>query len=399
MIKRRIRSLVVEALAETPVVAILGPRQVGKTTLALDIAAGLREPVHYLDLERESDLAKLAEAELYLAPLAGRLTVIDEVQRRPDLFPLLRSLVDARLRGGEPAGHFLILGSASRDLLNQSSESLAGRIAYLELSPFTIDEIDARDALALDELWMRGGFPGSLLAANERASWRWRTNFITTYLERDIPQLGPRLPAGRLRRLWSMLAHGQAGQLNLSRLAAGLGVTGKTVRHHIDVLTDLYMLRQLPPWSGNSAKRLVKSPKIYVRDSGLLHRLANVPDRETLLGHPLCGGSWEGLVIEQLLAGLPDHWTASYYCTSAQAEIDLVLQGPGGVVHAIEIKRSLSPRPGKGFLLGADDIGASRRNVVYPGSDRYPVGPEIEAIGLPDLLDSLRQPFAYRWGA
>ena len=378
------------ALDSFPVVALLGPRQVGKTTLALEVAARHTKPTVYLDLERDSDHVKLDAAELYLGRRSGQLTILDEVQRRSELFPVLRSLVDERIRDGERAGHFLVLGSASRDLLQQSSESLAGRIAYLELKPFSLSELTAHDAgTEQDRAWLRGGFPGSYLADSDTSSWAWRTHFITTYLERDIPQLGPRLPAEQVRRLWTMLAHGQGSQLNSARLAGSLGVTGNTVRKYLDVLTDLYMVRQLPPWAGNSIKRLVKAPKVYVRDSGLVHRLANVPDLETLFGHPVCGASFEGFVIETILAHLQDTWQSSYYRTGAQAEIDLVLEGPRRRVLAIEIKRSLSPRLGKGFRLGCEDIGATSRYYVTPSGDAFPMGEDTEAISLQGFLRSV----------
>ena len=378
------------ALASFPVVALLGPRQVGKTTLALTVAKTISREVVYLDLERDSDRNKLTEAELYLSQQRGKLLILDEVQRSPDLFPLVRGIVDERIRSGERAGHFLVLGSASRDLLRQSSESLAGRIAYLELKPFSFSELrQAEVQFDPQRLWVRGGFPGSYLATNDHLSWEWRTNFIKTYVERDIPQLGLRLPAEQLSRLWSMLAYGQGGQLNTARLASSLGVSGHTIRHYLDVLTDLYMVRQLSPWSGNSQKRLVKTPKVYVRDSGLVHRLANIPDHETLLGHPLCGDSWEGFVIETLLSQLPDFWMASYYRTSAQAEIDLVLEGPRQRIIAIEIKRTLSPQVSKGFRLGCKDIGAIERYYVIPHGERYPLGHDTEAITLGDLLPQI----------
>ena len=379
------------ALDRFPVVALLGPRQVGKTTLALEVAERETKTTVYLDLERDSDRSKLATAELYLGRLSGQLVIVDEVQRRPELFPLLRSLVDERIRSGERAGHFLVLGSASQDLLQQSSESLAGRIAYLELRPFSLSELVSHDSTSEQgRAWLRGGFPNSYLADSDDASWEWRTHFITTYLERDIPQLGPRLPAEQVRRLWTMLAHGQGSQLNSARLAGSLGVTGNTVRKYLDVLTDLYMVRQLPPWSGNSAKRLVKSPKVYLRDSGLAHRLANIPDLETLFGHPLCGASFEGFAIETILAHLPNTWRASYYRTGAQAEIDLVLEGAGDQVIAIEIKRTLSPRLGKGFLLGCEDIGATSRYCVTPSGGAFPMGSDTEAVNLQDFLQQGR---------
>ncbi len=378
---------VLSALAAFPVVALLGPRQVGKTTTALAIAGSIERASLYLDLERDSDRNKLTDAELYLSQQAGKLVILDEMQRQPELFPLLRSLVDERIRAGERAGHFLVLGSASRDLLQQSSESLAGRIAYLELKPFSLTELMQNEAsVDLNRLWLRGGFPGSYLAQSNQISWDWRTNFIATYLERDIPQLGPRLPAERMRRLWTMLAYDQGAQLNVARLASSLGVSGHTVRGYLDVLTDLYMVRQLPPWSGNSRKRLVKAPKVYVRDSGLMHRLANIQDLETLLGHPLCGASWEGFAVESLLAHLPDAWEAAYYRTGAQAEIDLVLEGPHRRVLALEVKRTLTPKVSKGFYLGCEDIGATERYYVIPEGERYPLGHDTEAIALRDLV-------------
>ena len=375
-------------LASFPVVALLGPRQVGKTTLAFQLAEALDRPTTYLDLERPSDASKLASPELYLDSHRGGLVILDEVQRQPELFQVLRSLVDERGRGGEPTGHFLVLGSASRDLLRQSSETLAGRIAYLELRPFALEEVAASEGGAdvQERLWLRGGFPRSFLARTDQESWDWRASFAATFLERDLPQLGLRLPAVQLRRLWSMLAHGQSDPLNAARLAAGLGISGNAVRRYLDVLTDLFMVRQLPPWSGNSRKRLVRAPRVYVRDSGLVHVLATVPDRETLLGHPLCGPSWEGFVIESLLGRMPDTWCASYYRTSAGAELDLVLEGPGGDTIAVEIKRSLAPKVGRGFHLAMEDVGASRGVFVMPRGERYPLGPGIEAVGLSDAL-------------
>ncbi len=362
----------------------MGTRQVGKTTLAREELAGhAGKPAVYLDLERPTDRSKLADPESYLAKQAGKLVILDEIQRLPEIFPLLRSLVDERRRGGERAGQFLVLGSASRDLLRQGSESLAGRIVYHELTPLTVQELPRK----LDSLWMRGGFPESILAADDEASWGWRGEFIDTYVERDIPQLGPRVPSEQMRRLWSMLAYGQGDQLNIARLASGLGLTGKTVRHYVDILCELFMLRQLKPWSGSSRKRLVKASKIYVRDSGLAHRLANIQDLETLLGHPLCGHSWEGFVIEQILAGLPDTWEASYYRTSAQAEIDLVLAGPRGRVLAIEIKRSSTPTPGKGFLLGCQDVRATERFIVKPSGEAHSIGHEVAAVSLIEFME------------
>lgn len=390
MLIRRESARLAALLRSHPVTALLGPRQVGKTTLARMVGDELSRTSLYLDLERPSDRAKLADPELFLRKQAKKLTILDEVQRMPDLFPLLRSLVDERIRAGEKAGHFLVLGSASPALLQQSSESLAGRIAYLELAPFTLDEVTRKNRrVDVDRLWWRGGFPGSYLAHDDEQSSVWREQFVRSYLSRDLPELGFRLPSEQVGRVWTMLAHGQGDQLNAARLAAGLGVSGATVRRYLDVLTELFMVRQLMPWSGNSQKRLVKAPKVYLRDSGLLHQLANVPDLDTLLGHPLCGPSWEGFVLENTLAQLPSAWCASYFRTSAQAEIDLVLEGPKRQVVAVEIKRSLSPTLSKGFHHGFVDIGATRGFVVMPEGDRFPLRKDVEALSLREWIEEL----------
>lgn len=394
MLHRRTARRLTALLRSHPVAALLGPRRVGKTTLARMVGDELSRTCIYLDLERPSDRAKLADAELFLGKQARKLTILDEVQRVPELFPVLRSLVDERVRAGERAGHFLVLGSASPQLLQQSSESLAGRIAYLELAPFTLDEVDRpRRRADIDRLWMRGGFPDSYLAHDEPGSFEWREQFVQTYLNRDLPQLGLRLPSERLHRFWAMLAHGQGEQLNAARLAASLGVSGNTVRHYLDVLTDLFMVRQLQPWSGNSSKRLVKAPKVYVRDSGLLHVLATIPDHDTLLGHPLCGASWEGFVLENTLSRLPSTWRASYYRSSGQAEIDLVLEGPKRQVLAVEIKRTLSPSLTKGFHSACADIGAKRGMVVMPAGERYPLHRGVDAIPLREWIAELQHLF------
>jgi predicted AAA+ superfamily ATPase len=386
MLARRILPVLQQRLCEFPVVALLGPRQAGKTTLAKTCAAAAATETEYLDLERPSDSRKLADAERFLGRRSRKLVVLDEVQRQPDLFRVLRGLVDERIAAGERAGHFLVLGSASKDLLRQSSESLAGRICYLELTPFLYDEVAPGGGEALDRLWLRGGFPPSYLAASDAASLEWRTAFVSTYLERDLPQLGLRIPAEQVRRFWSMLALGQGGQLNAARLAGGLGVSGNTVRHWLDLLTDLFVVRQLPAWTGRSVKRLVKSPKVYVRDCGIAHMLATIEDLDDLLGHPLCGPSWEGFVIENVLSLLPATWRASYYRTSSDAEIDLVLEGSHRRVIAVEIKRSLAPVLSKGFRLGFTEVRAKHGFIVMPHGDPYPLAPEIEATGASELL-------------
>ena len=376
-----------------PVVAILGPRQVGKTTLALEIANNkLDKDVVYLDLERDSDLGRLNEPETYLQRFANKLLIIDEVQRKPDLFRTLRSLVDERKRAGERAGQFLLLGSASRDLIQHSSETLAGRIRFLELSPFTIFELldHSSPNFNIETLWLRGGFPDSYLAGNDDESWGWRSDFIATYVERDIPLMGPKVPATRMKRFWTMLAHWHGQQVNMSSLGKSLEVDHKTIRSYLDILTDFYMVRQLQPWAGNTKKRLVKSPKVYIRDSGLLHSLLNISDYDTLLGHPVLGASWEGFIVESIIQRLSNKWQYSYYRTSGQTELDLVLEGPKNEVIAVEVKRSIAPTVSRGFHSASDDIKATRKVVVYPGEDRFPLNGDTEAINLHAFLAELR---------
>ncbi|MFO1294726.1 MAG: ATP-binding protein [Rubrivivax sp.] len=385
MITRRLVSALAAALEEAPAVALLGPRQAGKTTLALELAK--RRPAVYLDLESEADRAKLSEPELYLAQHADKLVILDEIQRIPQLFRSLRGLIDAGRRRGQRKGRFLVLGSASIGLLKQSSESLAGRIRCLELAPLDAGEVGGE---RLDALWLRGGFPDSLLADSDAASLRWRVDFIRTYLERDIPQLGPRIPAETLRRLWTMLAHSQGGLLNAAALARALAVDGKTVASYLDLLVDLLLVRRLAPWHGNVRKRLVKSPKVYVRDSGLVHALLGVGEREALLAHPVAGGSWEGLGVESLIAAAPNGTEAYFFRTAAGAEIDLLLKLPGRrAPWAIEIKRGLAPKIERGFHLACDDVRPARRLVVYGGAERFPLAESVEAVSLVGLCEEL----------
>jgi predicted AAA+ superfamily ATPase len=381
MLPRRLLPSLIAALAEAPAVALLGPRQVGKTTLALEVAES--RPSVYLDLESAADRARLSDAELYLRQHEDKLVVLDEIQRTPQLFQSLRGLIDAGRRHGRGKGRFLVLGSASIDLLKQSSESLAGRIRYLELAPVDAGEIGGT---RIDALWLRGGFPDSLLAASDAQSLRWRTDFIRTYLERDVPQLGPRIPAETLRRLWTMLAHQQGGLLNAAALARALAVDGKTIASYLDLLVDLLLVRRLAPWHGNVRKRLVKSPKVYVRDSGLVHALLGVADREALLAHPVAGGSWEGLAIESLIAAAPSGAEPYFFRTAVGAEIDLLLKLPGRrKPWAIEIKRGLAPQLERGFHAACEAVEPERRLVVYSGSERFPLGEGIEAFPLAEL--------------
>ncbi len=384
MIIRFLTAQLIDALLRSPAVALIGPRQVGKTTLALEV--GKRFDALYIDLESEEDRAKLSQPELYLAEHHDKLVILDEIHRTPDLFPVLRGLIDQGRRAGRKAAQYLLLGSASLDLLKQSSETLAGRIAYLELAPFTI--LETADVPA-DELWVRGGFPESLLAANATWSLRWRQDFIRTYLERDIPQFGPRIAAETLRRFWSMLAHNQGGLLNTAQLARNLGVDAKTAASYLDLLVDLLLVRRLPPWHANLGKRLVKSPKIYVRDSGLVHALLNIPDKESLLAHPIVGQSWECFVIENLIVSMPDSMQAYFYRSNAGAEIDLLLANSNGDLWAIEIKRSLAPKLERGFYVACTDLKPTRKFVVYPGTERYRIATDVEAIPLILLVREL----------
>ncbi len=377
---------VLAALAEQPAVVLLGPRQVGKTTLAQDIAGTL--PAVYLDLEREADRRILEEAELYLDEQMGRLVILDEIQRAPGLFATLRGQIDARRRRGLRTGQFLLLGSASNLLLQQSAESLAGRVRYIELGPLLLEEVGAGH---LNALWLRGGFPDSFQAASDAASLRWREDFLRTYLERDIPALGPRIPAATLRRFWTMLAHVQGGLSNASALAEGLGVSGQTAGRYLDLLVDLMLVRRLPPWHANAGKRLVRSPKVYVRDSGLAHALLGLGTMEALLGHPVAGGSWEGFCIEQLIAAAPPGTEAFFYRSSGGAEADLILRLPGGDAWAVEVKRTAAPRVSRGFHQAAEDTAAVRRLLVYAGAQEVPGPAGLRALPLPAALRLLRR--------
>ena len=381
MIKRSLFPQLIDAIENNPAVGLLGPRQAGKTTLALE--AGRAFGAHYLDLESEQDRAKLSQPELYLADHRDKLVILDEVHRAPGLFPALRGLIDQARRDGRRTTQYLLLGSASLDLLKQSGESLAGRIAYLELAPFNV--LETQD-LPRDDLWVRGGFPESLLAPNDSRSLRWRQDFIRSYLERDIPQFGPRIAAETLRRFWSMLAHHQGGLVNTAQFARNLGVDAKTAASYFDLLSDLLIARRLPAWHANLGKRLVKSPKVYVRDSGLVHALLNITDKETLLAHPIVGQSWECFVIENVLVCAGGKAQAYFYRTGGGAEIDLLLAWPGGELWAIEIKRSLGPKLERGFHAACEDLAPARKFVVYPGRERYRVAPDIEVLSLEELV-------------
>ena len=393
MLPRSLLSTLAADLDRAPAVALLGPRQVGKTTLALAVGEG--RPSVYLDLQSPADRARLASPELYLADQAGKLVILDEIQLAPGLFPVLRGLIDSGRRAGRKTGQFLLLGSASMELIRQSGESLAGRITYRELPPLTVAETPSARHSAL---WLRGGFPDSLLARDDAGSLRWRQDFIRTYLERDVPQFGRRIAAETLRRFWTMLAHHQGGILNAAALARSLGVDGKTIASWLDLMADLLLVRRLPPWHANVGKRLVKSPKVIVRDSGLVHALLGIANHDALLGHPVVGMSWECFAIENLLAAaaLADEPAqASFYRSATGAEIDLLLAWPDGRSWAIEVKLSLSPKLERGFHQACEDVRPHARFVVYPGKERYRIAQGIEAIPLAELMLELgRQPVA-----
>lgn len=382
MIERRLEPVLRRLLDRNPAVVLTGPRQVGKTTLARDIARG-RDAV-YVDLELPSDLAKVSDVEQYCAENADRLVILDEVHRAPGLFAPLRGIVDERRLAGKRTGHFLLLGSASIDLLKQSSETLAGRVALCELHPFGVLEV-AGDRQR--RLWCRGGFPESYLAPGDEESLDWRLAFVRTYLERDIPQFGPRVPAETLRRFWTMLAHNQGQAHNAAALARGLDVNGVTIARYLDLLVDLLLVRRLQPWTSNLGRRLVKAPKVYVRDSGVCHALLGIETVDGLFGHPVVGGSWEGFVIENIAGALPARASCGYYRTSGGAEIDLVLDLGAGEIWAIEIKRSSAPRVSRGFYSGCEDLRPARRFVVHGGNESFPLAGDIRAVTVRAMVE------------
>lgn len=385
MIQRRLESEIRQALEHNPSIALMGPRQVGKTTLALDISEQI--PAIYLDLENSLDNAKLRDIVAFHAENRTKLIVLDEVQRTPEIFAPLRGIIDKERRKGHKAGLFLFLGAASMELLQQSGESLAGRIAYLEL--FGVDALEFAPNGDLNSLWLRGGFPESLLANSDKQSSNWRRDFIRTYLERDIPQLGPRIPAQTLERFWTMLAHQQGSIFNASQLARNLEVSSVTINRYLDLMVDLLLVRRLQPWTANVGKRLVRAPKVYVRDSGIVHALLNIVSHNDLLGHPVLGGSWEGFVVENIMSVVQNRALPYYYRTSAGAEIDLILEFAGQEKWAIEIKRSSAPTLSKGFHIACEDIKADRKYVVYAGNERFSLGDGITAMPLTECMQEV----------
>jgi len=379
-IPRRARQQVIDHLALFPVVALVGARQVGKSSLAQALLPELDEDGVYLDLERPSHARRLDDPEMWFAAHGAALVCLDEVQRRPQLFEVLRSIVDER---GRP-GQLLILGSASPELLRQGSETLAGRIGFVELGGFDPTEVSDRE-----RLWVRGGYPRAFLAPSEAASLSWRRAFVRTHLERDLASLDIRLPAEGLRRLWTMLAHQQGQELNQSRLGVALGLSHATIRRHLEALAGTFLVRLLEPWHGNTAKRLVKRPKCYVRDSGLLHALLGIDSFDALMGHPVFGHSWEGHVVESVLGVLPEGWRSSFYRTSHGAEIDLVLEsGTRRVV--IEAKAATAPALSRGFHNAWRDLDPERGYVVAPIDEGWRAGELLEVVSLGRICELAR---------
>lgn len=380
ILKRQITTTVIDRLLTNPAVALLGARQVGKSTLAEIVIKEFPEAI-YLDLERPADINKLTDPEAFFNQFSDRLICLDEIQRIPEIFPVLRGLIDRNKRNSQ----FLILGSASRDLIKQSSESLAGRISYLEITPFNFQEVPTVD---FNLYWLRGGYPRSLLTNREEVSVQWREDYIRTFLERDIPQLGFRIPANTLGRFWRMLAHSHGQILNSSKLADSMGVSAHTIRKYIDLLAQTFVLRVLPPYARNIKKRLVKSPKTYIRDTGILHSLLGIETMEDLFANPVYGSSYEGLVIENVLSQLP-RWQASYFRTSNGAEIDLILT-KGGKTIAIEIKSSTSPKLTKSFWNSIESIKPDVSLVIAPVEERYPLDKNVMVEPLQSFLKEMR---------
>ncbi len=379
LIQREITDIVKARLNNYPAVALLGARQVGKSTLAGMVLEQIPNAIH-LDLERPVDLNKLTDPEAFFAQFSNHMICLDEIQCTPDIFPILRGVIDRNKRNGQ----FLILGSASRDLIKQSSESLAGRISYIEITPFNLPEASFTDQAVH---WLQGGYPRSLLTKNNEVSVQWREDYIRTFLERDIPQLGFRIPANTIGRFWRMLAHSHGQVLNASKLAGSMGVSSHTIKKYIDLLEQTFMVRALPPYTGNLKKRLIKSPKVYIRDTGILHTLLSIDTMEDLFAHPVYGTSYEGYVIENIVSRLP-RWQASYYRTSNGAEIDLILTRGRRKV-AIEIKSSTSPKVSKSFWHSIETIAPDQTVVVAPVEGEYPIANHVMVMPLHAFLETL----------
>lgn len=370
-----------ERIRTNPAVVLLGPRQCGKTTLAKKVIGEHEESV-YLDLEKPSHLRRVENPELFFSAHRGRLVCLDEIPRSPGLFEVLRGVIDEEDRDGQ----FLFLGSASPELIRQSSESLAGRISFLELTPFHIAEV-GNSLSDVRGLWLKGGFPKAWLVPDLDQSMQWRKDFIRTFLERDIPQLGIRIPSQRLGRFWHMCAHLHGQTPNLSKLGDALGVSGHTIRSYLDVLTDTFVLRLLAPCQANVKKRLIKTPKIYLRDSGILHALLDIDDEGDLLGHPVVGVSWEGFVIEHVIAAMP-RWRSSFYRTQVGAEIDLVMER-GRKRIGIECKASMAPKISRGVQSAMEDLNLSHVYVIAPVTESYPIREHVTVVGLLAFLHTI----------
>lgn len=386
-IHRRVYDIITSRLATRPGVVLLGPRQVGKTTLAKELAATVPAGIVYLDLERPQDIRRLDDPDAFLRANPDRLCVIDEIQRLPQLFPILRGIIDERRRTGDIAGHFLLLGSASLELMQQTSETLGGRISYLELSPF--DAIEISTVGRIDDLWNRGGFPESFLSQNDTLSLTWRQDFIRSYLEREIPLFAPRMPAPTVGRLWTMLAHMQGASMHASRLAVNLGVSANAITRYVDLLVDLLLVRRLQSWTADVSKRLVRTPKMYIRDSGLVHALLDIENLNQLLGHPIIGMSWEGFVIENLIIASGEKRRPFFYRTEDGSEIDLLLERGGEIEFAIEIKRSTAPQVSKGFHLACDSLKPKHAIVVHGGTEQWPMRKGVQALSLSAAMEML----------
>jgi predicted AAA+ superfamily ATPase len=377
LIPREIADTVTARLKHFPAVALLGARQVGKSTLAAMVMEPVPKTIH-LDLERPADLNKLTDPEAFFSQFSDHLICLDEIQRTPDIFPILRGVIDRKGKNGQ----FLFLGSASRDLIKQSSESLAGRISYIEITPFTRQEASFTDQSVH---WLRGGYPKSIMAENDEISFQWREDYIRTFLERDIPQLGFSIPANTIGRFWRMLAHSHGQILNASKLAGSMGVSSHTIRNYIDLLEQTFMVRALMPYSGNIKKRLVKSPKVYIRDTGILHALLSIETMEDLFAHPVYGASYEGYVIENIIS-LSTRRQVSYYRTSNGSEIDLILTR-GMKKIAVEIKASSRPQVSKNFWNSIDTLAPDKTVVIAPVDHPYPISEKVKVMPLQAFLN------------
>ncbi len=388
MLTRMILKQIEVCFPHISAISLLGARQIGKTTLAKQL--GAMQDALYLDLESPESLLQLKDPLVFFRAQESRLIILDEIQHAPELFPILRGLIDEHRQQGRKGVQYLLLGSASLDLLRQSSESLAGRIRYFYMSGLNVLEL--RDSSQIAVNWLRGGFPDSYLSVTDELAMDWLEDFITTYLERDIPQLGFRIPAGRLRRLWTMLAHQQGEVLNYSKLATNLEVDSKTVRYYLDILVDLLLVRRVMPWHENVKKRMVKSPRYYIRDSGVVHRLLGIDDMYTLRSHPVLGKSWEGFVVENIYSVLPRRAEAYFYRTAAGAEIDLVIKLSATEIWAVEIKYGVAPKLGKHYSRICDDVGATKKYIVYGGDDEFPVG-DVVIVSLTIFLGKMVSKF------